>query len=70
MFQRLRSGTTVVSVLLQGKTLTVGWLGDSQVVLCRDGQAYQLMEPHKPENVVNDTSFDVIVTESFWYSRN
>ena len=61
----MRSGTTVVSVLLQGKTLTVGWLGDSQVVLCKDGQAVQLMEPHKPENVVNDISFYVIVSETF-----
>ena len=61
----MRSGTTVVSVLLQGKTLTVGWLGDSQVVLCKGGQAVQLMEPHKPENVVNDRSFYVIVSETF-----
>lgn len=46
---KIRSGCTAVMVLIQGINLTVGWLGDSQVVLCKDGQAIQLMEPHKPE---------------------
>ncbi len=30
----------------------MAWLGDSQVVLCKAGQAYQLMNPHKPDREV------------------
>ncbi|XP_022615012.1 protein phosphatase 1F [Seriola dumerili] len=47
--ERLRSGTTGVAVLIQGQELTVAWLGDSQAVLVRKGQAVTLMDPHKPE---------------------
>lgn len=47
--ERLRSGTTAVLVLIQDKKMIVSWLGDSQVVLCKAGQAIQLMEPHKPD---------------------
>uniref|UniRef100_A0A3Q4B1S8 Protein phosphatase 1E n=1 Tax=Mola mola TaxID=94237 RepID=A0A3Q4B1S8_MOLML len=47
--ERLRSGTTGVAVLIQGQELTVGWLGDSQAVLVRNGQAVTLMDPHKPD---------------------
>jgi len=49
--ERLRSGATAVTVLLQDNNLTVGWLGDSQVVLSKAGQAIQLMEPHKPDRL-------------------
>lgn len=45
----LRSGTTGVSVLIQGRKLHVAWLGDSQAMMSRQGKAVQLMEPHKPE---------------------
>jgi len=41
-----------VVVLIQGVNLTVAWLGDSQVVLCKAGDAVQLMEPHKPDRQV------------------
>lgn len=47
--ERLRSGTTGVAVLIQGQELTVSWLGDSQAILVREGQAVTLMEPHKPD---------------------
>ncbi|KAM3610476.1 uncharacterized protein V6R79_004524 [Siganus canaliculatus] len=45
----LRSGSTGVTVLIQGQELFVAWLGDSQAVLVRNGEAVTLMEPHKPE---------------------
>uniref|UniRef100_A0A1A8E892 Protein phosphatase 1E n=1 Tax=Nothobranchius kadleci TaxID=1051664 RepID=A0A1A8E892_NOTKA len=47
--ERLRSGSTGVAVLIQGQELTVAWLGDSQAILVRKGQAVTLMDPHKPE---------------------
>lgn len=47
--ERLRSGSTGVAVLIQGEELTVAWLGDSQAMLVRKGQAQTLMEPHKPD---------------------
>uniref|UniRef100_A0A665TXI3 Protein phosphatase 1E n=1 Tax=Echeneis naucrates TaxID=173247 RepID=A0A665TXI3_ECHNA len=47
--ERLRSGSTGVVVLIQGQELTVAWLGDSQAMLVRKGQAVTLMDPHKPE---------------------
>ncbi|XP_041854721.1 protein phosphatase 1F [Melanotaenia boesemani] len=47
--ERLRSGSTAVAVLIQDQELTVAWLGDSQAVLVREGQAVTLMNPHKPE---------------------
>ncbi|XP_040898981.1 LOW QUALITY PROTEIN: protein phosphatase 1F [Toxotes jaculatrix] len=47
--ERLRSGSTGVVALIQDQELTVAWLGDSQAVLVRQGQAVTLMDPHKPE---------------------
>ncbi|XP_070690273.1 protein phosphatase 1F [Pempheris klunzingeri] len=47
--ERLRSGTTGVAVLIQGLELTVAWLGDSQTILVRNGEAVTLMDPHKPD---------------------
>lgn len=32
--------------------LHVAWLGDSQVMLVRRGQAVELMKPHKPDREV------------------
>lgn len=52
-FQRLRSGTTGVVVLIQGQQLAVAWLGDSQAMLVRRGQIIiTLMDPHKPDREV------------------
>ncbi|XP_038619246.1 protein phosphatase 1F [Tachyglossus aculeatus] len=45
----LRSGSTGVCALLAGPAVHVAWLGDSQVVLVRRGEALTLMEPHRPE---------------------
>lgn len=47
--ERLRSGSTGVAVMLAGDWLHVAWLGDSQVMLVRQGEPVTLMEPHKPE---------------------
>ncbi|XP_058503760.1 protein phosphatase 1F-like isoform X1 [Solea solea] len=47
--ESLIDGTTAVAVLIHGQELTVAWLGDSQAVLVRNGQAEKLTEPHKPE---------------------
>lgn len=47
--KKLRSGTTGVTALIAGNKLHVAWLGDSQVMMVRQGQAVNLMDPHKPE---------------------
>uniref|UniRef100_H3B1C6 Protein phosphatase 1F n=1 Tax=Latimeria chalumnae TaxID=7897 RepID=H3B1C6_LATCH len=47
--ERLRSGTTCVAALIAGNSLHVAWLGDSQVVMVREGETVLLMDPHKPE---------------------
>lgn len=56
----LRSGCTAVVALLSGNKLYIGWLGDSQAVLSKDGKAVSLMEPHKPENQVMTCATDGI----------
>ncbi|RLV97101.1 hypothetical protein DV515_00012120 [Chloebia gouldiae] len=45
----LRCGTTGVVTFIRGNMLHVAWLGDSQVMLVRRGQAVELMKPHKPD---------------------
>ena len=37
---------------MRGSKLHMAWLGDSQGVLVRDGQAVTHMEPHKPDRQV------------------
>lgn len=37
--------------------LHVAWLGDSQVMLVRRGQAVELMKPHKPDREVRTACF-------------
>ena len=56
-FQRLKSGSTAVTVLIQNNTLYVAWVGDSQVALTKNREAVKIMEPHKPEREVFSTSF-------------
>ncbi|CAB4020612.1 phosphatase 1E [Paramuricea clavata] len=46
--ENLRAGTTSVVALLRDNTLHIGWLGDSQISMCKQGRAVKLMEPHKP----------------------
>ncbi|XP_041058360.1 protein phosphatase 1F isoform X1 [Carcharodon carcharias] len=48
--KKLRSGTTGVAALIIGDLLHVAWLGDSQVMMVRQGLVMTLMDPHKPEN--------------------
>ncbi|EDO44137.1 predicted protein, partial [Nematostella vectensis] len=45
----LRSGCTAVSILITNEALYLAWLGDSQAILCKDGEFIELMQPHKPE---------------------
>ncbi|XP_053131076.1 protein phosphatase 1E isoform X2 [Hemicordylus capensis] len=47
--ESLRCGTTGVVTFIRGNVLHVAWLGDSQVMLVRRGQAVELMKPHKPD---------------------
>ncbi|KAM3933820.1 protein phosphatase 1E [Leptodactylus fuscus] len=47
--ENLRCGTTGVVTFIRGNMLHVAWLGDSQVMLVRRGQAVELMKPHKPD---------------------
>lgn len=44
----LRAGTTGVVAFFRDNTLHIGWLGDSEVTLCKRGMAVRMMEPHKP----------------------
>ncbi|XP_063059671.1 protein phosphatase 1E [Engraulis encrasicolus] len=47
--ENLRCGTTGVVTLVRGRTLYVAWLGDSQVMMVKRGEAVELMKPHKPD---------------------
>uniref|UniRef100_A0A8C3WZ06 Protein phosphatase 1E n=1 Tax=Catagonus wagneri TaxID=51154 RepID=A0A8C3WZ06_9CETA len=47
--ESLRCGTTGVVTFIRGSMLHVAWVGDSQVMLVRKGQAVELMKPHKPD---------------------
>lgn len=47
--ESLRSGTTGINALIRGSTVYIGWLGDSQAVLVRNGQLINLTNPHTPE---------------------
>ena len=37
----------------RGDEIYIGWLGDSQAVLVREGKALRLVKPHKPEREVS-----------------
>jgi protein phosphatase 1E len=47
--EALTCGATVVTCFIRGDKLCTAWLGDSQAMLCRAGNAVELMVPHKPE---------------------
>ncbi|KAK9412552.1 protein phosphatase 1E [Crotalus adamanteus] len=47
--ESLRCGTTGVVTFIRASMLYVAWLGDSQVMLVKRGQAVELMKPHKPD---------------------
>uniref|UniRef100_A0A670YRZ8 Protein phosphatase, Mg2+/Mn2+ dependent 1E n=1 Tax=Pseudonaja textilis TaxID=8673 RepID=A0A670YRZ8_PSETE len=47
--ESLRCGTTGVVTFIRRNMLYVAWLGDSQVMLVKRGQAVELMKPHKPD---------------------
>lgn len=48
--EALTSGATACAVLVQPKKLYLGWLGDSQAMMCRAGAKVDLMTPHKPSD--------------------
>ena len=52
--QGIKSGSTAVIALIRGQKLYIGWVGDSQAVLFRQGKAVSLMNPHKPDNEVRE----------------
>ena len=63
LFQRLRSGTTVVVAIVRGSQLYMGWTGDSQVILVRRGVPVFVSEPHKPSmkvSTIYGTVFEVL----------
>lgn len=47
--EALTCGATACTVFIRGDKMYVGWLGDSQAMLCRAGTPVELMDPHKPE---------------------
>ena len=49
-----KSGATAVVAFIRGEEIYIGWLGDSQAVLVREGKALRLVEPHKPEREVSE----------------
>lgn len=49
----MKSGSTAVTVFIQEDTIYIAWVGDSQAILAKDGQALKIMDPHKPERVVS-----------------
>ena len=52
-FQGDKSGATAVVAFIRGEEIYIGWLGDSQAVLVREGKAVRLVDPHKPEREVS-----------------
>lgn len=54
--ENLRSGTTVVSAVLQPRLLTVAWVGDSQALLVKEGRVMQIVVPHKPAREVGNNA--------------
>ena len=44
------SGSTAVLSLIRGNTLYAAILGDSRLVLSRNGNPIELLKPHSPEN--------------------
>lgn len=75
-FQSLRCGTTGVVTFIRGNMLHVAWVGDSQVMLVRKGQAVELMKPHKPDREVSmlcsvrarTTGSLLVITSQLWLS--
>ncbi|XP_040566386.1 uncharacterized protein [Lepeophtheirus salmonis] len=45
----LKCGSTVVFTLIMGRKMYISWLGDSQVLLVRNGVPIKVTTPHKPE---------------------
>ena len=53
LLQGNSSGSTAVCTFIRGKTIYAAWLGDSQAILVRNGQAVKIIEPHKPNRPVS-----------------
>ena len=69
LLQGNSSGSTAVCTFIRGKTIYAAWLGDSQAILVRNGQAVKIIEPHKPNRPVSwknifgiGVKFDLLLT--------
>lgn len=47
--QRVRGGSTAVTICVRGRTLIAAWAGDSQALLAKRMELMQLVNPHKPD---------------------
>jgi hypothetical protein len=45
-----------VLAFIEKNKLHISWLGDSQVVLVKNGRSIEVMNPHKPEREVRNVS--------------
>ncbi len=61
------SGCTAVTVLIQGDRLTVGHVGDSRAILCRQGMAVALTKDHSPDD---SEEKERIEKEGAWVSKS
>ena len=41
-----------MTVLIQDDMVHVAWVGDSQTIIAKNGEALKVMDPHKPEREV------------------
>eukprot|EP00127_Corallochytrium_limacisporum_P005683 Clim_evm62s210 gene=Clim_evmTU62s210 len=63
----LKCGSTCVTVTVTEKKLYCAWLGDSQAVLCRNGQPKVLMQAHKPEREDEKARIEAAGGVVVWY---
>jgi protein phosphatase 1E len=66
--ESVTAGCTCIVTLLRGETLYTAWLGDSQAMLCRDGQSVPgICSPHKPEREDEKQRIEALGGVVVWY---
>ena len=60
-------GTTAVAVILEQDYIWTINLGDSRAVLCRDGEALDITEDHKPNSDSEKTRIEALGGHVRWY---
>mmetsp|Transcript_24056 Transcript_24056/g.42461 ORF Transcript_24056/g.42461 Transcript_24056/m.42461 type:complete len:347 (+) Transcript_24056:394-1434(+) len=60
-------GSTAVTVLLERDRLWTANLGDSRAVLCRDGEALDITEDHKPNSATEKARIEALGGNVRWY---